>query len=842
MKKTISINVAGLIFYIEEDGYDKLRQYLTAVHRYFSSFADSTEIVADIESRIAERFLIKQKEENKQAISIEDVEELIKAMGSVSDFEAVEQAEDLLSEPELASAGSRPGAGGEERASVKVPPAERIPRGRFYRDLKRKILGGVAAGIAHYYAMDPLWVRLLLLLGIFGMVPISGILGLRLEENFAFLSGVLLIGYVAMWIAFPGSRDLEDNLKVKKFYRDPEHKVLGGVAAGLSSYFNVDMGVIRFIWVISIFFFGTGLLAYIILWAIAPAAKTLTEKMEMQGEPITLFNIDSNIKRNLEGGATDPRQGADLRKLLLLPFTILATILNALGRVFRELGPVIRVLVGIAMVAIGAMGVLSLLIFGAALLGLASLPDFGVFPPEFIILKDMPALLIFSVATLLIVPVLVVLFLGLMLLLKRRVVGSTAWIVMAGLFIFSLVGAVSSGLIFQRNFSETADYVNQRPIALGKKMLTLDGEDSYNGRRVDVSVFLTGWNSKDSAMIRETYFAQGPVKSEARAIASKIEYKVEERDSVLFFADGPLKSETLPYRNQHIEVNVQLPYHEPFAMTRNFFFGRLDRHSSHRKNLEGKDIHHRDLNWSTLRWAILPDSGLVCLNFPQRFILPEEEVGQKGENWSADDTFNGIELGKRGEFVKQFAVTEFNGVDLGGAFHVLIKKGDTHSLTVDGSEANVEAIEMKIENGLLSLEPRNRAAGLPEPNERIGVVVTVPVLESVQLSGATMARIEGFDELARFSLKLAGATRADLRSNQVTQLDVDLSGASKLFLAGKISDFRGDLSGSCLLKATESTIKNAEVSASGVSQAILGNVENLTKKTTFGSKVSHFGE
>src|SRR5690606_30806270 len=95
MKKTISINIAGVIFYIEEDGYDKLKNYLNSVHKYFSTFADSAEILADIEGRIAERFLVKQKLENKQAISESDVNELITAMGTVSDFEAIETAEDL---------------------------------------------------------------------------------------------------------------------------------------------------------------------------------------------------------------------------------------------------------------------------------------------------------------------------------------------------------------------------------------------------------------------------------------------------------------------------------------------------------------------------------------------------------------------------------------------------------------------------------------------------------------------------------------------------------------------------------------------------------------------------
>lgn len=838
MKKTISINIAGLIFYIEEDGYDKLRQYLAAVHRYFSAFADSTEIVADIESRVAERFLIKQKNENKQAISVSDVDELIKAMGNVSDFEAAEEAEDLISEP-LHSA--KPGAA--ENAGEKPPvqpTRERPSRGRFYRDLKRKILGGIASGIAHYYAMDPLWVRLLLLLGIFGMVPVSGIFHMHLEENFAVLSGILIVGYIAMWIAFPGSITLEDNQKVKKFYRDPERKVLGGVASGLSSYFDVDTGVIRFIWVMSIFFFGTGLLAYIILWAIAPAANTLTEKMEMQGEPITLFNIDTNIKRNLEGAVGAVRE-SDAKRLLLLPFTIIGKILNALGKALRELGPVIRVLLGIVMVGVAAMSLLSLLIFAAILLGMSGMPDFGVFPSEFLVLKDMPGVLILSVATLVTVPVVVVLFLGLMLLFKRRVIGATAWIVVAGLFVFSLVGAVSSGLVFQRNFSETGEYIQQNRFAIGTHTLTLDGEDRYSNKHVYTSVFLKGVSGKDSLLVRETYFAQAADRSEAREIASQVAYAVEKSDSVLFVPDGPLRSETLPYRNQHIEVTLELPYHRPFAMTRAFFLGRLER-SSTRRNLEGMDIRHHDLNWSQLRWAILPDSGLVCLNFPERFKNQKATREEVHEHWDSNEAFDDVELGERGEFVKQFAVSEFKGIDLGGAYRILIKKGDRYTVTLDGPEANVDALNVRVDNGLLHIEQLDPKAGLPESGSRIGVVVVMPDLETVAISGASMLKVEGFENLSSLRLRLSGATLAELRVNQVATLDLDLSGASKMVWQGNATDLKATLSGSCLLKAGGSSIRNAEVSASGVSRALLGSVENLSKRETGQSRISRIGE
>src|SRR3990170_5965542 len=93
MKKNISINISGIIFHIEEDGYETLKKYLDSINRYFSTFEDSSEILADIESRIAEIFLSKLNEE-KQVITAEDVSTLMATMGSVSDFKAVEEPED----------------------------------------------------------------------------------------------------------------------------------------------------------------------------------------------------------------------------------------------------------------------------------------------------------------------------------------------------------------------------------------------------------------------------------------------------------------------------------------------------------------------------------------------------------------------------------------------------------------------------------------------------------------------------------------------------------------------------------------------------------------------------
>ena len=87
MKRTISINISGILFHVEEDGYERLRDYLATINRYFASYEDSLEITNDIESRIAEVFLSKLSP-SQQVITRSQVESVITAMGSVEDFAA----------------------------------------------------------------------------------------------------------------------------------------------------------------------------------------------------------------------------------------------------------------------------------------------------------------------------------------------------------------------------------------------------------------------------------------------------------------------------------------------------------------------------------------------------------------------------------------------------------------------------------------------------------------------------------------------------------------------------------------------------------------------------------
>jgi phage shock protein PspC (stress-responsive transcriptional regulator) len=89
--------------------------------------------------------------------------------------------------------------------------------------------------------------------------------------------------------------------KHKKLYRDKEKGMIGGVATGLGHYFGIDAVWIKIIFLIFVFAgFGTGILAYFVLWIVTPEAVTTSEKLEMTGEPVTISNIEKKVREEIE--------------------------------------------------------------------------------------------------------------------------------------------------------------------------------------------------------------------------------------------------------------------------------------------------------------------------------------------------------------------------------------------------------------------------------------------------------------------------------------------------------------------------------------------------------------
>lgn len=188
MKITVSINLGGYSFNIDEDAYDELKRYLRNLELHFANEESSSEILSDIETRMAELFR-SGLTSYKQVITYEDVVRVIAVMGTPEDFEG---------EPQSAS-------------------GRKVYSTRYHR-----------------------------------------------------------------------------------MYRDPDHRIIGGVCAGMGAYWRIDPLVLRIIFLALILAGGIGILIYLILYIVLPEARTTAQKIEMKGEPVNIKNIKESVKKEFD--------------------------------------------------------------------------------------------------------------------------------------------------------------------------------------------------------------------------------------------------------------------------------------------------------------------------------------------------------------------------------------------------------------------------------------------------------------------------------------------------------------------------------------------------------------
>ena len=175
MKKALSVTIGGIVFTIEEDAFHVLDSYLKDVRAYFSQNEDHAEIIADIESGIADKFqqLLRV---SKQAVTKEDVDVAIEQIGTVSDFKASE--------------------GGEEKKEKNFFE-NRIKGKKLFRDIDKKVFEGVCAGLGNYFGIDPTFVRIIFVVLIF--TP---------------LAALSIVGYLVLWAIVPPAITRIDRMKM----------------------------------------------------------------------------------------------------------------------------------------------------------------------------------------------------------------------------------------------------------------------------------------------------------------------------------------------------------------------------------------------------------------------------------------------------------------------------------------------------------------------------------------------------------------------------------------------------------------------------------------------------
>ena len=170
MNKTVSINLAGIFFHIDEDAYQNLKNYFKAIKKSLQNSEGELEILADIEGRVSELFSERIKS-SQHVISNKEVDEIVSIMGQPEDYKIDEALFEESPEQEKSD----------------------IHKRRLFRDSDGAYVGGVSAGLGHYFGIDPLLIRLVWVLLIFG-------------------AGMGPLLYVILWILIPAAKTTAEKL------------------------------------------------------------------------------------------------------------------------------------------------------------------------------------------------------------------------------------------------------------------------------------------------------------------------------------------------------------------------------------------------------------------------------------------------------------------------------------------------------------------------------------------------------------------------------------------------------------------------------------------------------
>lgn len=630
MKKIININLASRLIPMEDSAYDLLKNYLDSLKRYFSREEGGEEIISDIENRIAELFQ-EQLKKGAHCITDQDVTQVIATMGK----------------PEQLEEETARQAPAEEPAAAQSQPYTAPSNRRLTRDENDKVLGGVCAGMAAYMNVDPVVVRI-----VFALI------------SFAWGAGFLV--YILLWILLPSSKNLHNSVR-KRLYRNPEHRVVGGVCSGIAAYLNIDPVVPRLIFVapllgiifssiiggimtnmmlfhhvffpLSVGAFPTLILVYVVLWISVPKAITVTEKLEMRGEKIDLQSISNAYKSGDEkknepvSPEPSPREmPPGPRPVEFQPaptpksHTGLGRVLVVLLKAFAVFWLVILLiilcglLIGISGGFIGSWAFSSFVFPLRGLILHSDMQNFLAWPAVFLTLGIPVVAIIWS---------LIKIFTGFRP--RNRVVGISLLLLWIVGIISAIALAVSVAGDFKTSFREDSRFAMQQPqsgilvLQRAEQNTYFDGTNLFDDelKVADDSVLINNIGLRieksptDSFEIDILRASNGGSLSDARDFVDNLSYSLQQADSVVYLPHWFAINQRFPFRNQRVLIKVYVPLGKQI---------RVDESADFLRHYMGGWDHEWDYgyDWSTGHTYQMTEDGLKDLQPSQDEDMPDQ--------------------------------------------------------------------------------------------------------------------------------------------------------------------------------------------------------------------------
>jgi Putative auto-transporter adhesin, head GIN domain len=508
--------------------------------------------------------------------------------------------------------------------------------------------------------------------------------------------------------------------------------------------------------------------------------------MQMSGEPITLENIESNIKKTFN---VDDKVENGITKLLLLPFRVASQVFKVLGPFAEFLVSAGRVFVGGIMTFTGIIVIIAS--FFALFVSMSAIDNMPVYffdIPLGLFGRDASSLMLIGGFLAFAVPFFVIAWAGISLMIRKNLFTPTVWQSALGVFVVGLLITMYTGVRYAKNFAKTASIEKVTTYNIAPKtplfeINSMDGDFNWKP-----SIELEGYDGT-TIEVKQTFKADGKDKQDAEKNTADIEYKITQKDSVLSFDERFEYKDNARFRDQKIIIKLRVPYDKEFIITREFAY--FVENVFARKYFDNLD----EDEFKNARWKLTREGEIVCTN----------------KTFDSEDENNDNENGSQTLDVKDF---EFIKSDVNnGICNYEIRQGNEFKVEVEGAYDKNE-LKYEVKDNTLSIKNKD--------NNVLNVRITMPKLKGIILKGGN-----GESKISDFS---------------GDDLTVELHDSNKLYINGSVQSLTAKLKGFANLQAFDLQAVNANIEARDNAEAEINVKKKMDVKTSGMAKIRYRGE
>jgi len=374
----------------------------------------------------------------------------------------------------------------------------------------------------------------------------------------------------------------------RRLYRDPDHRVFGGVCGGLGAYFNMDPVILRIIFAVLFFMTsGAALLAYLVLWIAVPKAVNTAQRLEMRGQEATVKNIEKSIKEEVKEVKESYKKFKESDTYSKGKKSVEGAG-DVVYNIFKVLLKVVVIILGVLLVITGFFGLLGLIssmVIGQSFVSgwpLLWSPEIHV--PDFLNYFVEPGTVTFGlilVGLLTGIPLLAVLYLGTKMVFRYKSNNAAIILSMLGIWFVSLIALLVISGTQIKHYKDRSSITNSQVISCDScqtlylnvaenkyedyaeldwdiedfNVYMVDGEEVFVGKpELDVVR-----SSTNEFVINIKYVSRGKSREEAKENCKQIEYRYNQTDSTIVFDPYFFLDEGEKWRKQEVYITVKVP-------------------------------------------------------------------------------------------------------------------------------------------------------------------------------------------------------------------------------------------------------------------------------------------